>query len=101
MSPRILVTNDDGYGAAGIVALAGALQNLGEVIVVAPARENSGVSHSLTLHSPLRLTPRSEGWHVVDGTPTDCVTLGVFHLLKDRPPDLVVGRLNVLSLCQP
>ena len=89
----ILLTNDDGYDAPGIVALAAALAPLGDVVVVAPDRERSGASHALTLGRPLRLRETSAGWHRVDGTPTDCVHLGVFNLAR-RPPVLVISGIN-------
>ncbi|MGB4598491.1 MAG: 5'/3'-nucleotidase SurE [Trichlorobacter sp.] len=90
---KILVTNDDGIAAAGIKALAEALQGLGEVIVVAPDRERSAAGHSLTLHSPLRVFELRPGWFAVDGTPTDCVNMGI-HSLLTGPPDLVVSGIN-------
>jgi len=91
---RILVTNDDGYDAPGLQALAGALDRLGEVIVVAPDREQSAASHALTLHRPLRLRRVAEGRYRVDGTPTDCVHLAVDRLTGGRLPDLVVSGIN-------
>lgn len=91
---RILVTNDDGVFSEGIRLLAEALAPLGEVVVVAPDREQSATGHSLTLHRPLRLQKLEENRYGVDGTPTDCVNLGVLHLLKDDPPDLVVSGIN-------
>lgn len=89
----ILVTNDDGIHSPGLGALATDLQCLGEVVVVAPDRERSAVSHALTLHSPLRATEIEPGWFAVDGTPTDCVNLGL-HGLLGRIPDLVVSGIN-------
>ena len=74
---RILVTNDDGYLAHGIQVLAEAARELGTVHVVAPDREQSATSHSLTLHYPLRVRGVNDGVQVVDGTPTDCVVLGL------------------------
>ncbi len=91
---RILVTNDDGYASEGILVLADALEPLGEVWVVAPNREQSAVSHALTLDRPLRLQRLGERRFAVDGTPTDCVTLGVGALLADRLPDVVVSGIN-------
>ena len=82
--PLILLSNDDGYHSEGIQVLADALESLGEVWVVAPDRENSAVSHALTLSRPLRLTQLGERRFAVDGTPTDCVTLGVGQVLKGR-----------------
>lgn len=92
--PRILVTNDDGYFAEGIAALAAALAPLGEVIVVAPATEQSATSHSLTLTRPLRIRQLDERRYNVDGTPTDCVVLALLTILKDQRPDLVVSGIN-------
>jgi 5'-nucleotidase len=89
---RILVTNDDGYLALGIRALSEAVAPLGEVHVVAPDREQSATSHSLTMHHPLRV--RSvRGVDVVDGTPTDCVVLALGELLPERP-DIVLSGIN-------
>jgi 5'-nucleotidase len=90
---RILVTNDDGYLAAGIQSLARAAQQLGDVMVVAPDREQSATSHSLTLHYPLRVRRASSEIQVVDGTPTDCVMLAVGELLEHRP-DFVLSGIN-------
>jgi 5'-nucleotidase len=91
---RILVTNDDGVYSEGIKLLARALSGLGEVIIVAPDREQSASGHSLTLTRPLRLQKLEERVYAVDGTPTDCVSLAVQWLLKDDPPDLVVSGIN-------
>jgi 5'-nucleotidase len=89
---RILVTNDDGYLALGIRTLRRAAQEHGEVEVVAPDREQSATSHSLTMHHPLRVR-RLRDTRVVDGTPTDCVILAVGELLEDRP-DFVLSGIN-------
>ena len=91
---RILITNDDGVYSEGVRLLARALAPEGEVIVVAPDREQSATGHSLTLHRPLRLQKIEENWYSVDGTPTDCVNLAVLWLLKDKKPDLVVSGIN-------
>lgn len=91
---RILVTNDDGIYSQGIKLLAEALSEVGDVVVVAPDREQSATSHSLTLHRPLRIRRIEESWWAVDGTPTDCVNLAVLHLLKDQRPDLVASGIN-------
>jgi 5'-nucleotidase len=88
-----LVTNDDGYLAPGIRAMASALEGLGDVVVVAPDREQSATSHSLTLHHPLRLRETEPNWHHVDGTPTDCVMLAVNTVLGRRP-DYVFSGIN-------
>ena len=90
---RILVSNDDGYRAPGIGVLAQALSALGEVTVVAPSRNRSGASNSLTLHDPLRVSTAENGFHYIDGTPTDCVHLALTGLL-DFEPDLVVSGIN-------
>lgn len=90
---HIMVTNDDGIHAPGILALASALRALGEVTVVAPDRERSAVGHALTLNSPLRVFELRDGFYAVDGTPTDCVNMGIHSLLPFRP-DLVVSGIN-------
>lgn len=90
---KILVTNDDGILSPGITSLARCLSVLGHVTVVAPDRERSAVGHSLTLHSPLRAEEIRPGFIAVDGTPTDCVHLGI-HGLLDTRPDLVVSGIN-------
>jgi 5'/3'-nucleotidase len=92
-APLILVSNDDGIHSEGIVALAEALDGLGEVVVVAPDRERSAVSHSLTLHRPLRVAEMRPRRFAVDGTPTDCVNLAVNGILPRRPA-LVVSGIN-------
>jgi len=92
-SAVILVTNDDGIHAAGLAALAAALAPLGEVYVVAPDREQSAVGHALTLHRPLRVERVAERRFAVNGTPSDCVNLGVLGLLPE-PPALVVSGIN-------
>ncbi|RMG93504.1 MAG: 5'/3'-nucleotidase SurE [Candidatus Dadabacteria bacterium] len=89
----ILLSNDDGIHAPGLATLARALSALGRVVVVAPDRERSAVGHALTLHRPLRLTRIRDGWFAVDGTPTDCVHLGL-HGLLETAPDLVVAGIN-------
>ncbi len=92
--PRILVTNDDGVHSDGIGALADALKGLGEILVVAPLQEASAIGHALTLRRPLRVESIAPGVHAVDGTPTDCVNIGVAVLLKGELPDLVVSGIN-------
>ncbi len=91
--PRILVTNDDGLNAPGLASLASALTAVGEVSVVAPETEQSGVAHALTLRGPLLVREDRPGWYAVEGTPTDCVNLAFLHLLG-APPDLVVSGIN-------
>lgn len=90
---RILCTNDDGYLALGVRVLASAARNFGEVTIVAPDREQSATSHSLTIHHPLRARRSTDGALVVDGTPTDCVILAVNELL-DRRPDICLSGVN-------
>ncbi len=91
---RILITNDDGIFSEGIKLLAEALAAIGDVVVVAPDREQSASGHSLTLSRPLRIRQVQPHWFTVDGTPTDCVNLAVQGLLKEAPPDLVVSGIN-------
>lgn len=88
---QILVSNDDGVLAPGLGLLAGACQKVGQVTVVAPDREQSGTSHSLTLHLPLRATRRPDGSFQVDGTPTDCVLMAFGALLPERPEFVFSG----------
>src|SRR5687768_11683638 len=90
---RLLLTNDDGILAHGIACLQEAAEPLGEVSVVAPDREQSATSHSLTLHHPLRPVKRGDRRFQVDGTPTDCVMLAVEALMPDRP-DFVLSGIN-------
>ena len=90
---NILCTNDDGYLATGIRVLAQAADVLGSVTIVAPDREQSASSHSLTLHHPLRARRTTDGAFVVDGTPTDCVILAIAELLTERP-DICVSGVN-------
>lgn len=91
--PRILVSNDDGIQALGIQTLAEHLTQIGEVWVVAPDRERSATSHSISLHKPLRLRRVAERRYCVDGTPTDSVYLALHHVM-DAPPDVVVSGIN-------
>ncbi|MBN1283472.1 MAG: 5'/3'-nucleotidase SurE [Proteobacteria bacterium] len=91
--PLILVSNDDGVGSKGIVVLSRALRALGRVVVVAPDKERSASSHSITLHRPLRVERLSRDEYSADGTPTDCVLLAVHGLLGQRP-DLIVSGVN-------
>ena len=90
---NILVSNDDGILAPGIAVLANACRQVGTVTVVAPDREQSGTSHSLTLHRPLRPARTPDGAYQVDGTPTDCVLLAIGALLPERP-DFVFAGVN-------
>ena len=90
---RILLSNDDGYFAPGLAALAEGLSRLGEITVVAPERDRSGASNSLTLDRPLSLRSAHNGFHYVNGTPTDCVHMAVTGIL-DFEPDVVVSGIN-------
>jgi 5'-nucleotidase len=90
---RILLSNDDGYFAPGLAALAEGLAPLGEITVVAPERDRSGASNSLTLDRPLMLSRAHNGFFYVNGTPTDCVHMAVTGLL-DFEPDIVVSGIN-------
>ncbi|MBU2642017.1 MAG: 5'/3'-nucleotidase SurE [Gammaproteobacteria bacterium] len=90
---RILLSNDDGYFAPGLAALADALRELADITVVAPERDRSGASNSLTLDRPLLLRQAPSGFHYVNGTPTDCVHLAVTGML-DHLPDMVISGIN-------
>ncbi len=90
---KILISNDDGYLATGINVLTDALRQVAQVVVVAPDRNRSAASSSLTLDRPLRVTRVSEDFYHVDGTPSDCVHLAVTGFLDDEP-DLVVSGIN-------
>ena len=90
---RILLSNDDGYFAPGLVHLAQALMPLAEVSVVAPERDRSGASNSLTLTQPLHVQKADNGFYYVDGTPTDCVHLAITGLLEQEP-DIVIAGIN-------
>jgi 5'-nucleotidase len=91
---RILVTNDDGIFSKGLSALAKALEAVGEVMVVAPASEQSAAAHSLTLSRPLRIRRIDDHHYSIDGTPTDCVTLALTKIMVDHPPQVVVSGIN-------
>ena len=90
---RILLSNDDGYRAEGLTCLAHELKPHAEITIVAPDRNRSGASNSLTLDSPIRLREESTDVYAVDGTPTDCVHLAITGLLK-RQPDMVISGIN-------
>lgn len=90
---KILVSNDDGYLATGIQALAGALEQIADVVVVAPDRNRSAASNSLTLHDPLRVSRTADRRFRVNGTPSDCVHLALTGFLEEEP-DLVVSGIN-------
>ena len=91
---RIFITNDDGIYSEGIRKLADALRPLGDITIVAPDREQSAASHALTLNRPLRLLQLEANEWIVDGTPTDCVNLGVLKLMKENRPDVIVSGIN-------
>jgi 5'-nucleotidase len=91
---RLLISNDDGIASRGLQALAAAVADLAEVWVVAPEREQSATSHSLSLHHPLRLRKQQERWFGVDGTPADSVYVALNHLMKNEKPDLVLSGIN-------
>jgi len=90
---RILISNDDGYLAPGLNALAEALATVAEIVVVAPESNRSGASNSLSLDRPLSVTKAPNGFYFVNGTPTDCVHIALTGLLEHRP-DLVVSGIN-------
>jgi 5'-nucleotidase len=90
---RLLLSNDDGYQAEGLATLALSLSDLADLTIVAPDRNQSGASHSLTLESPLRVGRNREGMYYVNGTPTDCVHLAITGLLEEEP-DMVIAGIN-------
>ena len=90
---RILISNDDGYLAPGIIALAAALASIAEIMVVAPDSNRSGASNSLSLDRPLSVQQAANGFYFVNGTPTDCVHIALTGILNYRP-DLVVSGIN-------
>ncbi|MEZ9233708.1 5'/3'-nucleotidase SurE [Vibrio amylolyticus] len=96
MTPKlkILLSNDDGVHAQGIHALANALKEIAEIIIVAPDRNRSGASNSLTLEQPLRVNEIAPSVYSVQGTPTDCVHFALNELMKDDLPDLVLSGIN-------
>lgn len=93
MRMKILISNDDGYLAPGINCLAEQLEKIADITVVAPERDRSGASNSLTLDIPLRAQQTPNGFYRVDGTPTDCVHLAITGML-DYEPDMVVSGIN-------
>ena len=90
---QILLTNDDGIQAPGLKSLEESLASIGEVTVVAPDREMSGASQSISVHAPLRVRQLDERHYAVSGTPADTVIIGLYHLLPQKP-DLVVSGIN-------
>lgn len=92
---RILVTNDDGIAATGLSVLIDIAKQLSDdVWVVAPETNQSGVSHAITIHHPIRIRKLEEKKYAVQGTPTDCVLMGVEEILNDKKPDLVLSGVN-------
>ena len=92
---RILISNDDGIDAPGIKLLERLAREFSDdVWVIAPSIEQSGAGHSLTLRRPLRIHKRDERHFAVDGTPTDCVLLGLQQVMRDSPPDIVLSGIN-------
>ncbi|MBV8870548.1 MAG: 5'/3'-nucleotidase SurE [Acetobacteraceae bacterium] len=92
---RVLLTNDDGIAAPGLRVLQEiAAEIADDVWVVAPERDQSGTSHSISLHAPVRMSRRGERIFGVEGTPGDCVVMGVRHLMRDALPDLVLSGIN-------
>ena len=95
-APRILISNDDGIDAHGLKVMEEIAANLSDdVWVVAPQTEQSGAAHSLTLTEPLRMHEVGPKRYAVQGTPTDCVMLAVYHLLQGQPPDLLLSGINM------
>ena len=95
MAPRILLSNDDGIHAPGLKVLERIAAKLSDdVWVVAPETEQSGASHSLTLHDPLRLRPVDDRKFAVQGTPSDCIMMALKHVLPGPPPDLILSGVN-------
>ena len=93
-APLLLITNDDGFDAPGLQALVAAVEPIGRVVVAAPDREQSAAAHALTLRTPLRVYRAAPDRWRIEGTPTDCVHLGLFHLTEKRNPDLVLSGIN-------
>ncbi|MBD3297027.1 MAG: 5'/3'-nucleotidase SurE [candidate division Zixibacteria bacterium] len=93
MALRILLSNDDGVNAPGLKAAAKELRTIGDLVIVAPMSDQSGVSHSLTITRPLRIKKHDSKIYAVDGTPTDCMTLA-FHEILKRDPQVVVSGIN-------
>ena len=92
---RILISNDDGIDAPGIKLLEQLAREFSDdVWVIAPSMEQSGAGHSLTLRRPLRIHERDERHFAVDGTPTDCILLGLQQVMRDIPPDIVLSGIN-------
>lgn len=93
-SVKILVVNDDGIHSRGLQVLASSMKDLGEIWIVAPEKPQNAVGRAITLHKPLRLQRRKQRVYAVNGTPADCVVLGIGKLLKDTKPALVISGIN-------
>ena len=91
---KILLSNDDGFIAPGINLLSEKLKEMAEVLTIAPDRDRSGASNSLTLETPLRITARGDNFYSVNGTPTDCVHLALTGLYDNEEPDMVISGIN-------
>lgn len=91
--PLILITNDDGVHAPGLLSLFQGLKEVGRPIVIAPDRDNSAASHSLTMNRPLSVKKVDEDIYTIDGTPADCVTIGLGKILSTKP-DMLVSGIN-------
>ncbi len=89
--PIILVTNDDGINSSGLISLYNSMKKLGDAYIVAPDRERSAVSHSLTMHRPLKVEQVNHHIYSINGTPTDCVAIGVNKILPEKPAFIVSG----------
>jgi len=89
----ILISNDDGVYSEGLRVLARRVKQIGRVVIVAPDQERSAASHALTLHRPLRVKKISQDVYAVDGTPTDCINLGINEILKQKP-DIIISGIN-------
>jgi 5'-nucleotidase len=93
--PKVLLTNDDGFDAPGLRTLTEVAEELAEEVwIVAPNYDQSGTSHSLSLHSPLRVSQKEERRYSVSGTPGDCVAMAVRHLMVSGRPDLILSGIN-------
>lgn len=92
---EILITNDDGYESAGLLALIAALKDFGHITVVAPSTEKSACGHSLTLNRPLSfISVEDDFYKLDDGTPSDCIYLALHSMFEDRKPDLIISGIN-------
>ncbi|MDP3465743.1 MAG: 5'/3'-nucleotidase SurE [Sulfuricurvum sp.] len=92
---EILITNDDGYESAGLLALIEAVKDLGHITVVAPSTEKSACGHSLTLNRPLSfISVEDDFYKLDDGTPSDCIYLALHSMFEDRKPDLIISGIN-------